>query len=150
MKGRILATRVLPIVRLLLPCDSAAQDEFNEKWIIVNPWAAVALPEGATFPFDVDEIWLYAQLAEGIGVAPLAVEMRHLRDDGSERSVGRSEVTHVEFVGGNALAIRETIFRMRHVPFEEPGIYQFRVVANYADLNGHIAEVRVLDWRDII
>jgi hypothetical protein len=142
-----LADRVLPIVRLLLPCDSAAQDEFSEKWIITNPWAVVALPEGASFPFDVEEIWLYAQLAEGIGVVSLAVEMRHLHDDGSERIVGRSEVVELEFIGGNQLAIVERLFRMTRVPFEEPGIYQFRVVANYAELKGHVAEVRVLDLR---
>jgi hypothetical protein len=143
-----LADRVLPIVRLLFACDSVARDEIEEKWILTNPWALVTLPEGASFPFDAEEIWLYAQLAEGVGQLQLAVEVRHLRDDGSERKVGRSEAVEIDFVGGQQLAVIDTVFHMTQVPFDEPGLYQFRVMANYAELRGQVAEIRVLDRRE--
>ena len=143
-----MADRVLPIVRLLFACDSVARDEIEDKWILKNPWAIVTLPEGASFPFDAEEIWLYAQLAEGVGVFPLAVEVRHLRDDGTQHKVGRSEPVEIEFVGGNQLAVIDTVFHLTQVPFDEPGIYQFLIMANYAELKGQVAEVRVLDRRD--
>ena len=147
-RGIALADRVLPIVRLLFACDSVARDELEEKWILKNPWAVVTLPEGASFPFDAEEIWLYAQLAEGIGDFQLAVEVRQVRDNGTERKVGRSEAGQIEFIGGNQLAVIDTVFQLTQVPFDEPGLYQFHVMANYAQLKGQIAEIRVLDRRD--
>lgn len=102
-----MADRVLSTVRLLFACDSVARDEVEEKWILKNPWSIVALPEGASFPFDAEEIWLYAQLAEGIGEFQLAVEVRQLRDDGAERKIGRSEGIEMEFG-------RQPIGRHRH------------------------------------
>lgn len=142
-----MADRVLPIVRLLFACDSVARDEVDEKWILKNPWAVVTLPEGASFPFDAEEIWLYAQLTEGVGDFQLVVEVRHLRDDGSQRRVGRSDPVKIEFAGGNQLAVVDTVFRLTQVPFEEPGLYQFLIMANYAELKGQVAEIRVLDRR---
>lgn len=51
-------------------------------------------------------------------------------------------------LGGNQLAVIDTVFRLTQVPFDEPGLYQFRVMANYAELKGQIAEIRVLDRRE--
>ncbi len=142
-----MADRVLPIVRLLFACDSVARDENEDKWILKNPWAVVTLPEGASFPFDAEEIWLYAQLTDGVGPFQLAVEVRHLRDNGSHRTVGRSEPVEIEFGGGNQLAVIDTVFHLTQVPFDEPGLYRFVIMANYAELQGQVAEIRVLDRR---
>lgn len=46
------------------------------------------------------------------------------------------------------MAVIDTVFRLTQVPFDEPGLYQFRVMANYAELKGQIAEIRVLDRRE--
>jgi hypothetical protein len=145
-----MAERVLPIVRLLFACDWAERDEVDEKWLLKNPWAVVSLPQGASFPFDAEEIWLYAQFAEGVGEFQLAVEIRQLRDDGSVKTIQRSAPVEADFAGGNQLTVVDLGIRMTNVPFDEPGLYQFRVMANYAELSGQLAEIRVLDWSGLL
>jgi hypothetical protein len=140
-----MADRVLPIVPLMFPCEQAQHDPQAGEVIVVNPWATVALPPGASFPFDVDELWVVAQLTDGVGTFRLLVEMRQRHDDGTERVVGRSDWTTLTFPGGGQLGVYDAVFRMTEVPFDEPGLYEFRVLADGEDLEGHTPTLRILD-----
>ena len=67
-------------------------------------------------------------------------------DDGtSPRAVGRSEVLHLTFPGANQLNVYDFPFRMTNVPFDNPGLYEFRVLADDEALEGHTAVVRLFD-----
>src|SRR5438552_12480932 len=91
--------RIRPLVRLLFACDDATWEVDGERWVLTKPWHVVTLPPGATFPFRAEEVWVYAQLSDGLGAFDLAIEMRQLRDDEVPRLVGWSPVTRAEFPG---------------------------------------------------
>ena len=135
-----MANRVLPRVRLFFPCDSAILDLADDKWVLKNPWHAVALPAGAGFPFRVVEIALYAQLTDGVGEFQLSVQLRHTE---SQTILGKSLPTPREFVGGGQLAVVEEVFLLSGVPFPRADLYEFNLLANHQLLEGGTAHLRV-------
>ena len=146
-----MADRVPPIVRLVLPCDDASLDLADEKWVLKNPWAAVGVPPGERFPFRLADAWVYAQFGEGVGTFELAIQVRHVRDDGSRRTVGSGGVTRLTLPGGNALVVYDMVFHLRRLPFRGPGLYEFALIADAGEggawepLAGATAVVRVFD-----
>ena len=140
-----MADFVLPAVKLIFPCDAAVINLADLKWELKNPWAVVRLPQGAKFPFRVVDLWVYAQLTDGVGSFDLRVEMRQRRDDGTQRTVGASVPTRIDFPGGHQLRAFDTAFQLKKVPFREAGLYEFYVTADgHGELQGRTAELRVL------
>ena len=92
-----MADRVLPIVRLMLPCDLAVLDLEDLTWELKNPWYEIAIPAGAKFPIRHDNFWVYAQLTDGLGSFDVRMEMRQLMDDGGRRTIGTGGPTRMEF-----------------------------------------------------
>jgi hypothetical protein len=137
--------RVLPSVPLLFPCERIEVEEADAQVVVLNPLAAVALPPGASFPFNVDELWVYAQLTDGVGTFQVAVEMRQRLDDGTERVVGRTTPVTIPFPGGGQLGVIDAAFCLTDVPIDEPGLYEFRVLADDDELEGHTPTLRMLD-----
>jgi hypothetical protein len=132
---------VLPVVRLFFPCDEAALDLADMKWSLKNPWHTVQMPAGVTEKFGQRELWLHAQLTGGLGEFNLTVE---LRESDSGVRIGRpSPPERFEFVGGQLAAV-EVVFHMVNVPFPTPGHYTFKLLANRAELEGGLSELRVL------
>jgi hypothetical protein len=130
---------IKPVVRLFFPCDEAILDLAEEKWTLKNPWHTVAMPPGVTGNFRQEEIWLYAQLAGGVGTFRFSVQLR----DETGRIVGKSKPTEErELSGGNQ--VLEEVFQMTRVPFEKPGLYEFVLLGNHAELEGGTAYLRVL------
>jgi len=128
---------IKPIVRLFFPCDDAILDIEDEKWTLTNPWHTLSMPTGITGGFRQEEIWLYAQLTGGVGTFNLSV---HLYDERGKR-LGQSRPLPREFEGG--ITVVEEVFHLTNVPFDGPGIYEFRLQANHAELEG-VIHIRVL------
>ena len=133
-----MADVVKPIVRLFFPCDEAIFDIADEKWTLKNPWHTVAMPPGITANFYQEEIWLYAQFIGGVGEFYLSV---HLMDDAGQ-VVGRSKPSLWELAGG--IQVCEEVFHMTNVPFARPGLYEFKLMANHAEVEGGTVYLRVL------
>lgn len=133
---------VRPVVRLVLPCESAVHDSTARRITLTNPIAVAA----HTAPFEVPELWVYTQLTAGVGTFRLSVDLRQVYDDGTPpRPVGWSELRHLTFPGANQLDVYDVPFQMRDVPFDQPGLYEFRVLADDAELEGHTAVVRLFN-----
>lgn len=140
-----MADHVLPGVRLLFACDDAVFDTADNKWVVKHPWAVVMLPAGAVFPFRLADLWLYAQLTDGVGTFDVRVEMRQLLDGGGRRSVGAGVPTRMTFPGGQQLLVFDSAFHMKQVPFREAGLYEFFLTADGEELQGQTAQVRVFE-----
>ncbi len=140
-----MANSVLPTVRLLFACDHAEYLADDEKWVLKHPWSVVALPEGAKFPFRVEEFWVYTQLAGGIGTFEVMVEMCQVKPDGTRRLCGRSSIHQVDFEDVHRLAGVDFAFQLKRVPFPSVGVYEFRLTCNEGVVPGVIFELRVLD-----
>jgi hypothetical protein len=143
-----MANRILPRALLLFACDDAVRRESDRKWVLYNPWSVVALPSGARFPFDLQEMWLYAQLTEGVGEFELHVEMRLVELDGGRKLIHRGKPIRLEFPTGNQLHVLDAVFHLTKIPFDEAGLYEFQVWAPHVVLEGPTALIRVLDSGD--
>lgn len=140
-----MADRVLPIVRLFFACDSAIIDLSDEKWLLKNPWHTLAMPPGVKEKFVQMVIWLYAQVTDAVGEFNLRIQLQ--TKDGFV--LGASDVQPVVFPGTDRLAVFERVFKMTDVPFPRPDVYEFRLIANYAELEGGKFELRVLEGDDV-
>src|SRR5262249_7623108 len=138
-------TGILPIVRILIPCEHVAIRPQGNKWILTDPWAVVGLPPGASFPFFVPALSLYAQLTDGVGQFDLTVEMRRIREDESREVISRGQTVTVHFPSGQQLAVIDIAFLLEDLFFVSPGLYEFVVVTNHTELQGQSALLRVFD-----
>jgi hypothetical protein len=130
---------IKPVVRLFFACDEAILDLADQKWTLKNPWHTVAMPPGVTGNFAQEEIWLYAQLTGGLGTFRFSVQLR----DETGRVVGKTKPSDERALsGGNQ--VFEEVFRLTRVPFDKPGLYEFKLLGNHADLEGGTAYLRVL------
>jgi hypothetical protein len=129
----------------MFACDEAVIDLGDAKWVLKHPWSVVRLPAGASFPFRHEELWVYAQLTDGVGVFDLAAELCQVMDNGTRRWVGTTGTTRIEFPGGQQLLAFDMAFRLKKAPFRGPGIYEFRMVAEGELLPGMTAEIRVFE-----
>ena len=150
-----MAGRNHPVVHLLFACDNAVYNLELERWGLTAPWHVVTLPPEVSFPFRADEFWVYAQLTGGLGQFELAVELRHLVDDGPPRAVGWGRVATVEFPAAERLQAADMVFSLGNMPFREPGIYEIRVLSDdepgeWVILAGVTFEFRVLDGRTVV
>jgi hypothetical protein len=140
MREGSMANRVLPSVRLFFPCDSATLDPSDNKWVLRNPRHTVSVPSGVAFPVRVKEIYLYAQLTDGVGAFQLSVQLRRA---GSDVILGRSPPSPtIEFVGG--LQVVEEVFHLIKIPFPRADLYEFKLLANHTELEGGTACLRVV------
>jgi hypothetical protein len=149
-----MANRVAPKVRLLFACDDAKQLS-DGKWVLTNPWAVLDFPPGVA-RLDEPKMWFYVQLAEGVGEFELSLQMRYFEADGTWSIIGRGKnPTRMDFRGTEQLRVLKRALSLTNVPFEKPGIYEFRLVAincpehgQTTVLEGQTALIRVLDGRD--
>lgn len=140
-----MADRVLPLVRLMFLCDTAAIDLADMTWELKNPWLEIALPPGVRFPFRHDGVCVYAQLTDGLGSFDVRVEMRQLMDNGGRRTIGVGASTRVEFPAHRRLFASDVVFEIKRVPFREAGLYEFYLASDVGEqLEGQTAVIRVL------
>jgi hypothetical protein len=68
-----------PVVRFFFACDSAVCDLKDFKWAIRNPWHTVKMPRGIQKGHGQQELWLYAQLSDGLGTFDLGIELQYFK-----------------------------------------------------------------------
>ncbi len=147
-------TCIPPRALIVLPTRAAVFDLATETWDVSGPWGPYRfLPTGANFPFRELDVWVYTQLTGGLGPVRLAVEFRQRIDRGTNqfewRSISQSVPTVIDFAPSTArLAVYDTAFQFKKLPFREEGVYEFRVFAESATgfqaVNGPTAEVTML------
>jgi len=138
---------MFPIVRFIFACDVAVYDLASGKWGITNPWHTVRMPKGITKGHGQEELWLYAQLADGLGEFELGVELRYFEPTKSSGLVlGRSQVERRVF--SHKLEVHEFVFKMSRVPFPRIGQYDFRLTCRGEPLENGIAFLDVLPGRE--
>jgi hypothetical protein len=152
-----MADRVLPVVRKLIVCSDAVyfmvDDKTNLwKWQLTEPLSVVRFPPGVVGNFDVERLWIYAQLAEAVGEFDLCLRMQRIRLDPDQGAVEKdidvkSDIRRIDFGDFDRLETVDFAFEMTMVPFDTPGVYRFSVWSNYAPLPGETTELRVLDGR---
>jgi hypothetical protein len=150
--------RVLPFVRQIMVCDDAVIDlSDNRTKIVKRPWTVVKLAEGQSFKFMQETLWIYAQVARGVGDYRLHVEFRRRNSKPDRDGWHHFQLSKPKLIGfdpGEPQLAEEVVFKLTNVPFRTEGIYEFRIVADCGEyfqaLNGPTAEFTMLDRRAVL
>ena len=134
-----MANVVLPKVRMFIPCVGVDLDP-KRPVVIYSPLHTIRMAPGIKEKYLLDEMWFYVVLTDAVGAFRLSVELF-----GTEDVVLRkSKPENVTFVGGTQLNAKELRLPMKSVPFPHAGLYEFRLLANHAPLDGGVALLRML------
>jgi hypothetical protein len=128
-----------PYALQFLACESAVLDLALMAWILTRPLHRVRLPDGATFPFVLDEIALYVQMTDAIGTFNMQVEMRVPM---TQARVFRTPA-HVMTFPADRLQVVEEVFYLRNVPFKIPGEFEILLLADGQELRSN-SSVRII------
>ena len=142
--------RPRPVVRIFAVCTDAdlatpeSGDLASGWWELKNFLHTVWMPPGVVKGFGVEELFVYAQLTDGVGAVSLGitVEEINLTNSNRNRLVGRSNPEVMTF--NDTWEVVEVTFKLVRVPFPRPGQYHFRLMENGQQLEGGSAFLRVL------
>jgi hypothetical protein len=110
-----------PTARSVVICEDVAPDVTNPRRLsLLRVVHAIQPAVGSTYPLLQPQLCVFAQLTEARGAGRLGVAIRSAEDDAV---VFRTRVRDVVFPGNDPLTVHGVNFRMRNVPFREPGLY---------------------------
>jgi hypothetical protein len=137
-----MAIRLVPTARLFFPCEEATLDLETSAWHLVRPLhTAHPLPRGQ-FPFQVDELWVYAQLTDGVGKFNLSVQVIDFVT-GTVLVTSRPEQR--EFIAGEQWRVFDEVFLLVNLMLPRAGLYEFRLLANHAPVSGGSSYLRIVE-----
>ncbi|MFO0969953.1 MAG: hypothetical protein U0793_30740 [Gemmataceae bacterium] len=82
----------------------------------------------------VHEIFVYTQLAAGVGTYDLRIQLRAFDSD---FVIGLSESHRVQFPDDRSVVL-EQVFRLSTIRFPRSELYEFRLIANHKDVAGGV------------
>ncbi len=133
-----------PVVRLFVICAKAELNASAEVYTLVDPMVVVQMPPGRVTGHVQGELYLYLQLADGLGEFEVCVEMwsDHAGPEYEGKPIVRSQVVRQEFP--HKLTVVEMAFKLDQVPFPKPALYEFVVRADGEVVRGETGFIRVL------
>jgi hypothetical protein len=69
------ASDVMPLGKIVHVCDDVVLDQGTGKLNVLGAFNALRPPDGVTYPFHLDHLCVFAQLAGGIGPAIVEVKV---------------------------------------------------------------------------
>lgn len=109
----------IPLAQALVVCDTVIEDKGSGKTSLIGIFNGI---ETGAFPVQINEICVYASLANGHGVSEITLRCVRVHDDRETfRTFGS-----IAFRDPNTVV--ELVFRLRGVPFPAPGLYAFELL----------------------
>lgn len=137
-----MAGRVVPTARLFFPCEEATRNTATGAWILTRPMHTAHPEPRGQFPFEVDELWVYAQLTDGVGKFNLTVQVLDYVT-GTILVASRPEPR--EYTGGEQWRVHDEVFLLTKLTIPRPGVYEFRLLANHAPVSGGSSFLRIVE-----
>ncbi|MGL4553597.1 MAG: DUF6941 family protein [Gemmataceae bacterium] len=109
---------VTPLGKIVYVCDDVLQDPVVGKFHILGAFNFVRIPPDGSFPYRLDRLCVFAQLAGGLGTS--LVEVKVIEAAAGSELFG-SPAYRVTFRGGNS--VTSVLIRMLNCPFPGPGTY---------------------------
>jgi hypothetical protein len=127
-----------PIAQALVVCDTVIEDKGSGKTSLIGIFNGITT---GAFPFQINEICVYAALTNGHGLSQMALRCVRLNDDFETFQTFGS----ITFRDPNTVV--ELVFRLRGVPFPTPGLYAFELTCGDQHLIEKRFNVMQLDTR---
>jgi hypothetical protein len=135
-----MSLKLLPVVRLVLPCESAVFDGNRQGYVISVPLHAVGSAPDAPFPVTAPPFFCYVQLTDAVGTFRFSITVMY---EGSERVLYRTKSVERTFTERGRLGVADVAFVIRGVTFPRPGLYPIHVTCDEILLDSGDAAMRV-------
>lgn len=129
---------VRPRVELCFACADAKL-ESDGTWTLRNPFSSVWMPPGIAEYFRGSEFFVYSRLTDGVGEFRLSVQVRVFD---TNTILMQSPPVPRKFPE-DRLEVLEVVFHMTNIPFPRPGLYEIKIPANHAELEGGSVFIRL-------
>ena len=118
---------VAPLVRRVIVCEKVevGRAEPGYPYTLHNVVAILRPPAGHTFPFQEQELWVFAQFSDGEGSHPVFFELVRQELE-SETVILITQLPPVHLSAGR-FYVQSRGYKLTGIPFPGPGIYEFRV-----------------------
>jgi hypothetical protein len=108
----------MPLGKIVYVCNDVVVDQGTGMLDILGAFNALRPPDGANYPFHLDHLCVFAQLAGGLG--PTIIEAKVVDASTGDEVFGSPSYT-VNFPGGNVVVT--ILIRLLDCPFPGPGTY---------------------------
>lgn len=118
---------VAPLVRRVIVCRKVEVTDPgpNQVYHLHGLVEAIRPRAGNGFPFREKELWLFVQYSDGAGTHHPSLELVRQTLEADEL-IMTWQLPPIHMTAGR-FTVLSRAHRMPHVPFPEPGIYEFRV-----------------------
>jgi hypothetical protein len=126
---------VIPVVKSLYVCDDVARDPSSGKVSVLNLWDTVRPPPGATFPYSLAKLCVFAWMREGRGRVRSRIDIVQAV---THALIGRTADCVLDFT------LRTTHFaryRFAGFRFPEPGYYYVELYCENAFIDDQVVRV---------
>ena len=135
-----MANKVLPIVRVFLLCESVKYRAKTSQWVLTSPTHTLSMPVGISEKLVQERLAFYYQLTDAVGTFNLSIQMQ-LWETGT--IITKNDLQKIDFPSDHSAVIEGGIV-LSNVPIPRAGVYEFKLLANYAELQGGTTLLRVL------
>jgi hypothetical protein len=115
-----------PVVRHFIACERVEWSPDGRHYSLRNLISAIRPLPGTTYPRIHPELYLFAVLTDGQGRLPFSVQLVTWDQQGQEQSIYTSPSVILD-LGQDPLAVHGWPIRLRNLPFDRPGLYEFRL-----------------------
>lgn len=139
------ATSITPHVHVLLAARDVVWNTSGANCEILDPLPVIQLTSaGRRLP----GVWVYVQIAEGLGTFDVALEFCRVEDTGRRVPIGTGPIRSMTFTPVDQLIPVQTAFHLRSMPLPAEGLYELRLVADtgngFRPLTGQTFRARAL------
>ena len=114
-----------PTVRHLIVCRRPNPIDAAYREAILRVVFALHPPSGVNYPFRLPELHVFAQIAGGVGTFEFSIEVFRMDTD----PILIAAAPPIEFKFEDRIAAYSFFRGFRMIPFERPGLYEFRLFA---------------------
>jgi hypothetical protein len=115
--GGPMPSPISPVVKSVYVCDEVVRDPVSGKVSVLNLWDTIRLPAGASFPYELAKVCMFAWMREGRG----RVRSRVYIVLGATGKVIFKTAEHtLDFA---SRLTHSAVFRLGRIRFSAPGYY---------------------------
>jgi hypothetical protein len=122
-----------PRARHFIPCHAVLTDSNRHAYSLQGVIYLVQPAAGDSFPILLSELALFAVLSNGHGDYELFVQIVTWDPTGTEVEVWQTSKVNLD-LGKDPLTVHGWPIRLRKIVFENPGLYEFRLICDGAIL----------------
>lgn len=121
---------VKPQIQLFFPCAYVETNEADNAITITNPISTLYIPQDVQFPCSSGILFFYVDIKGGVGTFHCRIRGR----DEHDRIVVETRPQSIVFTEENRFDGLQVAFQLPEFEIASPGVVEFELLANYAEV----------------